>query len=325
MTGRVQVFSDPQIIKTLQENFVTVATDDWYSRRQKDAVGEFFRKMSAGGPQRPEGATRQGLYCFTADGVLLGFRNPVQAEPVRELLRSSLAKWQALPAAQREPRAFDAERGKPDAAYHRPLPEGGVAVRVYARELEADGQGGYRKAPARPGAPGFASLDHLWLRREEWQALLPTKPEVGATYTVPAPIVRRIARFHLIDNTRGEPPMWEAGELRSSDLRLTVERVEKSVVTLRLAGKVHLETRAGDRGYQPTLDGTLAYDTEANAFRRFDVVALGDHWGEGSYTRGARPGRTPLGIAFQLADGKQEADKIPPQAARELGLYFGRD
>ena len=55
-----------------------------------------------------------------------------------------------------------------------------------------------------------------------------------------------------------------------------------------------------------------------------DVLALGEHWGEGRWNGQSRPGRAPLGIAFTLADLDSPADRVPPQAARSLGEYLGR-
>jgi hypothetical protein len=46
------------------------------------------------------------------------------------------------------------------------------------------------------------------------------------------------------------------------------------------------------------------------------MVALGDFWGEGRYTRRAPSGKFPLAISFTLADGTDIADPLPPQAAR---------
>jgi hypothetical protein len=51
-------------------------------------------------------------------------------------------------------------------------------------------------------------------------------------------------------------------------------------------------------------------------------VALGEHWGESRFTQGARPGRTPLGVALEMAKGNGPSDTVPPQAAREIGAYF---
>ena len=49
---------------------------------------------------------------------------------------------------------------------------------------------------------------------------------------------------------------------------------------------------------------------------RLDVVALGQFWGQGPYTGGAPKGKFPLAISFTLADGKDVADRIPPQGSR---------
>ncbi len=56
------------------------------------------------------------------------------------------------------------------------------------------------------------------------------------------------------------------------------------------------------------------------------IVALGDHWGSGTFTGGARPGRTPLGIAISLADmEKDPAAKVPPQGSGWLDGYLEAD
>jgi hypothetical protein len=70
--------------------------------------------------------------------------------------------------------------------------------------------------------------------------------------------------------------------------------------------------------------GHIGIDRATRMIDRFDVVAVGDHWGQGTFTGGARPGRQPLGIAFELAGGKSAADLVPPQAAREINEYLGQ-
>src|SRR5207302_1438966 len=73
-----------------------------------------------------------------------------------------------------------------------------------------------------------------------------------------------------------------------------------------------------DRGFEVRLLGYLDYDRRHEAFDRIDIVALGEHWGEGTFTKGARPGRSPLGIVFELSSGNAAADQVPPQGAREI-------
>jgi hypothetical protein len=327
VAGRALAFSDPEVLRFIRENYVAVAADDWYQRRRQDATGAFFRKVADQGPRKGEGgSTRQGLYCLTGDGRLLAYRNHARPDAVRALLEQGLARWKALERTAVEgAREEPPESRRDDPRYARRLPEGGLVLRVHARELELDEEQGYRPAPSRHGSGSAApSLDHLWLEKEEWQALIPAAPQPGSRFPLPPAVVRRIARFHLVDNTRGEPPMWRADEVREARLELVAREVTESTLAFTLEGRVSLEERRGTRGYEARVLGAIEHDRQAGGIRRFDVVAIGEHWGEGPYTRGARPGRTPLGIAFVLAAGDRESDKVPPQAARDLAEYFGR-
>jgi hypothetical protein len=98
---------------------------------------------------------------------------------------------------------------------------------------------------------------------------------------------------------------------------------------MRLDGSALLATRPdaekAERGFDVRLLGYIGYDRVKRAIDRFDVVAIGDHWGVGEHTRRARPDRMPLGVAFELANRKSAGDLVPPQAARQLSAYFGRD
>ena len=122
---------------------------------------------------------------------------------------------------------------------------------------------------------------------------------------------------------------WTREQVRRSGLTLTVTGVTPDGVELRLDGDVLVATDAdpgkADRGYEARLLGKLRYVPAKETFDRFDVAAVGDHWGESRYTPGARPGRTLLGVAFGPVAGDKPADRVPPQAAREVGRYFGKD
>lgn len=197
----------------------------------------------------------------------------------------------------------------------------GLILEVRARELDLLDTGGLCKARGRPLRQDLPSLDHAWLTREEWRSLAPGRSEVGFEYSVPSSIARRIARFHLVDNTRGEPNLWAASEIRRLEMK-PASRTNDQRIVVALEGSAHLETKDAERGFEPRLQGVLELDRGKNVFRRFDVVAVGEHWGAGTYTEGARPGRSPLGIAFQIAAGDDPADTIPPQAARNIREYF---
>jgi hypothetical protein len=329
VSGRALAFSDADIVKMASEDYVPVTADDWYQRRREDAEGRFFRKVADQGPRKGQGgSTRQGIYCLTADGQLLTYKNAGQDPDVmREVLKDGLARWRKLPASRRTPGAVKIEDpGTPDARYVRKPPKEGLILRVFTRTLDRTAAGKYTDADCERG--DAAAQDHCWLTKEEWQSLIPAVDlRPGRTLPVPDAIAERWLQFHLTDNTRGEPPMWQREEIRSRKLTLTVADISDRQLMLTLEGVALLSTDAdtekASRGYDAKLTGQLAYDRVAKKFTRFDLVVLGDHWGRGTFTGGARPGRTPLGVAFELADGSQAADRVPPQGARELQGYLG--
>jgi hypothetical protein len=329
VVGRVLAFADPEIVRMAREDFVAVAGDDWYQRRRNDAEGKFFRNMANQGPRKNSG-TKQNVYCLTAAGKFLASRpGDVSAELMRELLHRGLAAWKKLPAADRKPGAVKiGDLGKTDARFSPKPPAGGLILNVHARILDHDQGGQWKKGTCKFVGGDQASRDHLWITAAEWKTLLPAQPRPGEKFSMPDRLSDRIVYFHLVDNTRGEPPMWSKEQVRSRKLTWTVEKVTMDRLLLRLDGTVLLSTGAdtarAERGYDARLLGYLGCDRQKKVIDRFDLVALGEYWGSGTYTGGARPGRTPLGIAFELATGKSPADLVPPQGYRDLFDYLPR-
>ena len=175
----------------------------------------------------------------------------------------------------------------------------------------------------------MASRDALWLTKDEVTAMSPGGRKPGDTYPMPEPVAERIARFHLVDNTRGEPDFWKQPEVRNRLFTLTVEKVTADGVELRLDGEAKMATDADPakaaRGYEVKIHGKLRWLPATETFDRFDVAAVGEHWGRGTFTPGERPGRALLGVAFGLPVGNKPGDKVPPQGAREEQRYFGRE
>ena len=287
MLDRESTFKDAEIVSLLKSRFIPVAIDQAYQRRQKDTEGDFYRKIAGQGPRNNFKGTTQGLYLATASGKLLGYNNNRGGDRIRRMMKKALEGFEA-------PAAGVIKRSKVDARYNPKPPEGGLVVRVQSKVL-----GGYEKTEDRWRKifQDTLSRDNLWVTKEEQDAL--------AVGRVPPALQKRIARYHLVDNTRGEPPMWKADEIRS---------IEFSLKDGRLRGSVHLETASGERGYKVSLLGHV--EKKNGKITRFDLVALGDFWGEGTYTRGAPKGRFPLGASFTLADGSDIADGVPPQGSR---------
>lgn len=307
------------------EDFVPVTADDWYQRRRKDAEGEFFRKVASQGPRKGENDdTRQGIYAMTADGELLSFKNAGDnAATTRDEIKRALAKFKNLPAGRKNPGAVTVEpAGKLDPNYSRTPPSGGAILRTYTRILEKSGEA-YAKGSCKTKGGDMAARDFAWFTAEEVRALAPAKAEIGFEYPLPKPIADRLAQFHLIDNTRGEPAFWTREQVKASNFSLTVTAATADAIDLRLDGRATMEAD-GDRGYDVRVRGSLRYKPANGTLERFEITAVGDHWGDTGLTRGGRPGRTPLGVVFSLVLGDKPADRVPPQGARESGRYFGK-
>src|SRR5215469_15211593 len=152
-----------------REEYVPVACDDWYQRRRKDDEGRFFRTVADQGPRRGTGgSTRQGIYCLTASGKLLAFKNAQDARVMREVLRQGLEKWRGLPASERRPGAYKyGDPEKVDARYVRTPPTRGLIVNVYTRILDRDDQDRLCRGACAFTGGDQAARDHLWLTRAE--------------------------------------------------------------------------------------------------------------------------------------------------------------
>ncbi len=287
MLDRASTFADPEVVQLLQTRFIPVAIDQAYQRRQQDAEGKFYRKIASQGPRSNFRSTTQGLYVADASGRFLGYTNNRGPKRAKSLMKKALADF-------RSSEVTPLQKGTLDRRYNPRPPEGGLVVRVRAKVL-----GGYEETtdPWQRLFQTALSRDNLWITHEEHQAM--------SRGELPRRLQERIARFHLVDNTRGEPPMWRDAEIRHLEMQLQDGKI---------TGKVHLETQSGKRGFRASLLGFVEVD--AGQVTRFDLIAKGDFWGAGRYTGGAPQGKFPLAVSLTLASGEQVADQIPPQGSR---------
>jgi hypothetical protein len=302
---RESSFADRDVIELLQKRFVPVALDVWYEERRQDPAGEYFRKVVYQREGMSPDRTTQGLYAFAPDGTLITGWNNRNVAKLRDQLRQALDDYAPGKAA-----ALDA---KVDPGFARTPPDGGLVVDVHARILEADwpkdgSSDEWEKI--RRSATGF---DHLWILKKE------VAPLVRGDF--PASLATRIARFHCIDNTRGEPPTWEKAEVKKLRIAATPAKGRFDV-----EGEVELRSEAGDRGFDARLRGVI--EVREGRITRFDLVLRGGFFGQGTYTQGAPPGTFTLGIAFTLPEEepskRDAAVAVPPQGARWLDDYLGR-
>jgi hypothetical protein len=283
----VSILSDADIVNQLKTKFVPVAVDQHDHRRRQDAEGELFAKILKQAKRDTDGYS-QGFYLFTAQGNLLEFENTLSADRMKAMLAGALKKFD--PTAE----VPEIKEGPKDARFVYELPEGGLIILVTSKVL-----GGYEEHADKTGQIRQTALgrDHLWLRKDETEALVKG--------SMPESVKVRLARYHLIDNTRGEAPMWRADEIKELELTLKDGR---------LAGSVHLETKTGERGYRSQFLGVV--EAKDGKVTRFDTVARGLFWGEGAFSRGAPKGKFPFAVAFTLAGTKGEILEVPPGGAR---------
>ncbi len=306
MLDRESSFADRDVVETLKTRFVPLALDVWYEERRQDPTGDFFRKVVHQRPGLQPGGTTQGFYAFAPDGALLAGWNHRGVPQMKERLTKALASYR--------PTTAEALIGSDDPQFVRTPPVGGLVLEVHSRIVKA--------AWPKP-ADDFertmqesSGFDHLWITKEEVAALV--------TGRFPQSLATRIARFHCIDNTRGEPPTWEQGEVKVCRFTATPDGnadCAGSTASLELEGELSLRTSTGDRGFDASLRGVI--ERKADAIVRFDLAIRGEFFGEGEYTRGAPPGKFTLAIVFTLADDGEHS-KVPPQGARWLDDYLGK-
>ncbi|NND96225.1 MAG: hypothetical protein HKN47_02715 [Pirellulaceae bacterium] len=296
MVDRALTFADPQIINMLQNDFVPVAIDQWYQRRQQDAEGDFYRKIAGQGPRKDFNSTTQGRYICTPDGKLIAFNNNRGPERIGRLMREALDQFDAASLESVGP----IESEEVDERYDQRPPKNGLILRVNCKVL-----GGHR--PTDDWTAVFhdaVGRDNVWFTEQEKHELAKVIADGGGDF--PKELTQRIARFHLNDFTRGEPPRWRPNEVKSIELTIAADG--------RIDGSAHLETADHKRGYRVSLLGQIKLTD--GEFTQLDMVAKGNFWGTGPYTHFAPEGEFPVAIAFRLADGSDPSDGMIPGGAK---------
>lgn len=307
MLDRASSFAEPDVIARLTTEFVPVAVDEWYHVRRQDAEGEFYRRIVFQRPGMTPGKTTQGLYVAEPDGALVHGWNNRDPGKLADLLRRHRPSADAAPREADGAPAVAPAVPASDPAFARVPPEGGLVVDVFARVLQADWpEPADRWAAIFRGATG---RDHLWVTAAEHRELVAGR--------WPGSLGLRIARCHLIDNTRGEPPMWRHDEVQQLDWQAE----SAGDGAFRVRGRARAVAVA-ERAYDLALVGE--WQVREGAVVAFDLVARGTGRGHGRYTSPSAPsGPFTLGVAFRLAGDGPDA-RVPPQGARDLRDYLGR-
>jgi hypothetical protein len=308
-------------------HFIPVALDTYFRGNSQELA--FCEKIRAGGNH---------VVVATAGGRTLGEGREQRLR--KQELSVALAEYQKLPERERKPELPDPKKAIPA---RRPVPApppGGLIVRgycTYMRQQESkfvrSREFYYKENPDRWAAE--TQSDMLWLTREEWQSLVPAEAKVGSQANVAEPIQQRFFSTIAIDYMEGSvnslPP-------RAMTMTLTVEQANAKAIHLRLDGHAELGKRfdvklrgqPNTRGCEVRVLGYLTYNRQENRFTRFDLVGIGQAWGQKRNDRRAiRIADYPwnYGIACELVQGKSPIDLIPPYNLLHYGSagpYFGK-
>jgi hypothetical protein len=288
----------------LADKFVPAADEVYRLQNLKtgtDPECRLFQKFAELGHYPQPGATRQGTYCVTPSGVLLGSINSNDPKRIASLLEQSQARWDTL---KREERLLPTDPAKQLAAIKRPerhYPEDGLVLNVTARDLPREKA---RVAPKKAAWQETAwNQDFAWFTRAEARQFVPAEAKVGQKQDLPVPLIHRIACAHLIDNVRGQTAPFEERQVKKARLSTEVTEVDGGVVTLRLEGETRTALEGGrEHGLEMRLLGKGTFDLKKGRFLTFELVAVGSRWGATQLN--GRRGDTdaaPIGILFTLA------------------------
>jgi tRNA A-37 threonylcarbamoyl transferase component Bud32 len=289
LADRGSLFNDPEAVTILNHYFIPVAVDEPIVRNRKDAEGEFFRKVAAQVYGPTFNRTMEGKYACSPDGKLLAHTNHYFPERLKQLLRAALERF--------APSEFsEIPRGPADPSYDWKAPNQGLVAGVTAKVL-----GGYlpTEDPWTHILQESLARNRLWLWKDETDAL--------GRGELPDAVRRRLARFCFVDLTRGAEPPWGMDEIRLLELSLDAGR---------LTGRVHLESKSGERGYIARVLGVL--EVREGKVTRFDLVARGSYW---CRSDASPPGKYPFAVSVTLAPRDTWID-VPPFGVRELPDYM---
>jgi hypothetical protein len=260
------------------------------------------------------GTTRQGIYVCSPSGRFLASVNSNRPERVLEMMRDGLKAWESLPDEER--RLTSVERVKPLHRWEDSFPADGLVLAMIARDLPLECD------PSQPCEVKW-NQDRVWFSRDEARQWVPEEPREGARQSLPAELVSRLARFHLVDTVKGQTSRFEPADVRESAISTVVVERLGPRVKLRISGTSKGDADRRSRGESPhgvstRLLGHATYDLEQSKFVEFEMVALGRWWGRTRYNGRRRDAPSgPLGFVFQL-----EAPGAPRIAPAFISSYY---
>lgn len=265
-------------------------------------------------PQGIGGNTAQGMYIVGADGTFYGYltEHPSQYNPdlapVRQFLERGLQAFRKNPPAQ-------IHITRATLAGHSllsPDPTTSI-VNIFTR---------ISPVPAGSDELNYSlGRDHYWILAREVQEIASTAHDDGRSFRLPSAMVTRMMRYHLIDNVRGEPDMWQRSEIKQAEFFARYVGPNELAKCYQFRGQFSLETKDGRRGFSGFIEGRFEIQHVQMKLARFRAFARGEAWGSGRFTENAPAGRFPLSIAMVEAID-QISKVVPPEAMGDWADYY---
>ena len=288
-----------------------VASRNTGANPQETAV---IRKLMSDGKNVLKGM--KGIYALAPTGELLARCVGPHEDEIIKMLIEALERWEAMDNDERLLK--EAPISQPGCGSFPGLyPTGGLVLQVFSRDLPREGEkvrGGNR--------------DVAWFRKDEVRSMIPASTVPGTRQAVPEKLAHRLARFHLVDNVRGQRSEgigFREPVVEKAELFFALEEVRNGRLHLEITGAmrtlVSVKTKS-ERGYAAQLHGRATYDPVHEMFVSFELVALGKRWGVRPARKGG-PEPSGMGVAFRLVPDSEKPYRIPPaEVAREGKTYF---
>ena len=263
--------------------------------------------------------TRQGTWVFAAGGALLGRVNTSGVDQVLEMLQKALDAFEDVPP---EGRRLPAKVSlHPEHRWEQSYPEEGLVLDRIARDLTEQGL-------AADPDPRW-NRDWAWFSKAEVSAMVPAEVAVGDEFELPL-LARRLTRFHLLDNVRGQTLPFADEEIKQAHITAQVTARVGEQFVMALAGKMTAVAEGpwllGENLWKPELElphqidgqllGKAVFDAASGSFTAFELVAIA-RW-KGRTQLNGRPRDAEQGlIGFHL----QKAAPTPRIAPTFVAIY----
>ncbi len=245
--------------------------------------------------------TKQGVYMIGPNSEYLEGGGAISgnAKEVEKRLRRALERWHEL----RREKDYANEEVPVVGTIEPPELAGKPLVfRVFLRDLprgKGDDSGRrFAKSDIGRGWPTFTrwAWNVNWIAFDDPAVFLPKGAKEEA---VPEEAALRICREVLVDNVRGQTPGWKREEVKEAVLTMRRLKDEKGLRVVEYEGSALMES---DRQrYAPKLYGRATWDPREKTFRSFDLLAIGERAGHGTFNQRTRDqGPAPMGIALVL-------------------------